>query len=70
MIDKILDVIGRIPSTNARISVTLLIWLGTAIWVWCGGEPPIEFLGTIVIMSGLDAAQFYGKRVTHSNGQS
>lgn len=61
---KVNDFIRDIPSTQIRILFTVAVWVGTAIWVWAGGVPPGLFLGAIIGMSGLDAAQHYGKRVT------
>lgn len=61
---KIIKFIGELPTTKIRILFTVAIWVGTAIWVFTGGMPSIEFLGTIVAMSGLDAVQHIGKRAT------
>ncbi len=60
----IIKFIGDLPTTKIRILFTVAIWVGTAIWIWSGGLPSIEFLGTIVAMSGLDAVQHIGKRAT------
>lgn len=64
VIDKVFERLGTFPTTEARIAITLVIWLGTAIWVWSGGNPDMEFLGAIIAMSGLDALTFAAKRQT------
>lgn len=62
---KVHKTIAELPTTNARISVTLIIWFVTAARYWFGGwEPSWEFLTTITVMSGLDAVQFRTKRQT------
>lgn len=62
--------LASLPSTNARIAVTLLCVLGTAARYWSSAswEPSVEWLAFLAAMSGLDAAQFYAKRVTFKNG--
>jgi len=78
--NTLIDWLGKIPTTNARIIVTLLLALGTAIRYWVSGhmmltgptagqwvqgwEPSWEWLAFLVTMSGLDAAQFLSKRAT------
>jgi hypothetical protein len=66
IINFLMELLGKLPTTNARIAATLAIWLATGIWViGFGGDPSYEFLGTIIVMSGLDAVQFNAKRKTH-----
>lgn len=58
--------IGKMPSTNVRIAVSLLLILATGIRVlvsWTA--PPWEWLAFLGVLSGLDAAQFHGKRLTY-----
>lgn len=69
--DRVWDLLGRLPSTNARIAVTLILWVATgvkAIVIW--EAPPWEWLIALFAMAGLDTAQYYGKRVTHHNGEA
>jgi hypothetical protein len=58
--------LSKLPSTNARIAMTLLIVFGTAFkyWVSTTWEPSWEWLSFLLMMSGLDAAQFHSKRKT------
>lgn len=67
--DWIFDKLRALPTTEARIVFTLIIWMGTAIAVWAGRDIGIEFLGAIIAMSGLDAAQYIGKRKTEPLNQ-
>ena len=39
--DKVLEWLGKLPSTNARIAVTLCVVVGTAFRYWWS-EPPWE----------------------------
>lgn len=67
--DRVLVWLGKVPTTNARIVVTLVVIVGTAIRYWWNGtwEPSGEWLTFLVAMSGVDVAQFHSKRVTHSD---
>ena len=63
--ERLWDLLARLPSTNARIAVTLLLWVATGVKVlvtWTA--PPIEWLGALFAMAGLDTAQFSAKRWT------
>jgi hypothetical protein len=64
--DRVLDLLGRLPSTNTRIAATILLALGTGVKIWVSStwEPTVQWLSFLVAMSGIDAAQFYGKRKT------
>lgn len=68
--DRILDWLGRLPSTNARIFATILCELGTAVRYWwsAGGpnqwEPSMVWLAFLATMAGIDTAQFNVKRKT------
>jgi hypothetical protein len=66
MLSKLMDVLAKMPSTNARIAMTLVIALGTAIKYWASGswEPSVEWLAFMVTMAGIDALQYHGKRRT------
>ena len=63
---KFLAWLGALPTTQARVGVTLALALGTAIRYWAGGgwEPSWEWLTFIAAMSGLDVTQFGVKRGT------
>ena len=57
--------LAKLPTTNARIAVTILLMLATGIMTlirWT--TPPIEWLGFLALSAGLDVAQFHSKRVT------
>ena len=65
---KLNDWLGRFPSTNGRIALTLVCVLLTAIAYCIAWEAPatgweawLTFLG---VMSGLDSMQFFAKRKT------
>lgn len=65
---RLTDWLATLPSTNARIAVTLLCVFGTAVRYWSssGWVPDAGWLTFLAAMSGIDVVQFYGKRVTHS----
>jgi len=69
--------LADVPTTNLRIVVTLAVYVATAA-VYLGlaigrlfqldakvWAPNWDWLAFIAVMSGLDAAQFVGKRKTH-----
>lgn len=66
--ERLNEWLGRFPSTNGRIALTLVCVLITAI-SYCiawdapasGWEAWLTFLG---VMSGLDSVQFFAKRKT------
>jgi len=66
--NRILDWLGKLPSTNARIVVSLLLAIGTGVKYWTarpdGWEPCIPWLAFLISMMGLDVAQYAAKRVT------
>ncbi len=65
---KIVDFIGRLPTTNLRISSSIIMALGTWVKVLATGwEPTVAWLGFLVAWAGIDAAQFTAKRMTHIN---
>ena len=69
--DRVLDWMGKLPTTNARIAATIgamLATTGTYLVLAAVGkpwEPSWEWLGFLVTMSGLDVTQFFAKRKTH-----
>jgi hypothetical protein len=71
----IMDWIGKLPTTNARIAITLLLAVATGIryeasnlaffsYVVAPWSPSLEWLGFLIAMAGLDVAQFTSKRFT------
>lgn len=64
--NKLMDLLARLPSTNARIAMTLLLALGTGVKYWSSGvwEPSVEWLAFLVAWAGIDVAQFAAKRKT------
>jgi hypothetical protein len=55
------------PSTNGRIFMTLGVFLGTAVRYWTSEtwKPSYEWLAFLIVMAGLDVAQFAKKRETY-----
>lgn len=61
------DLWGRLPTTQARVTVTLGAVMATTIryvWSHTGWVPDTMWLGFLLAMSGVDAAQFLAKRTT------
>ena len=78
--NKVFEIWGHLPTTAARITVTLLAVLATTIryvtsheHVLANGsvtaywEPSYSWLGFLIVMSGLDAASWLSKRMTDSS---
>jgi len=64
--DRLWALWGKLPTTQVRITVTLGAVVATTVkyvlsstWV-----PSYEWLGFLVLMSGVDAAQWLAKRTT------
>jgi hypothetical protein len=59
--------LAKLPSTNARIAMTLVLAFGTGVkyWVSTTWEPSWEWLSFLVLWAGLDVAQFATKRTTY-----
>ena len=79
MIERFLLLWGKLPTTQARVTVTLAAFIATTIryvvsevHVLANGsvtsywQPSYEWLGFLVIMSGIDGLQYFGKRMTDS----
>ena len=69
-IEPLLDLLAKLPSTNSRIALTLVLAMGTGIRYWVSQgpepwEPNWEWLAFLTAMAGLDVAQFTAKRKTH-----
>ena len=62
--DKLLKWLGSLPTTQARIAVTLALAIGTAVRYWTSATwvPSLEWLGFLACYAGLDVAQFTSKR--------
>jgi hypothetical protein len=57
--------LADMPSTNARIFMTLIVFGGTAIKYWYTNKAPDNnWLIFISVMAGVDALQFGAKRAT------
>ena len=78
--EKLLDLWGKLPTTPVRITVTLCCVIATTVRYILSHEhvlpngtvesfwqPSLEWLGFLVAMSGLDAAQYVGKRATDAS---
>jgi len=68
--ERLIGWLAKLPTTNTRIAVTLLLCVGTAVKYWASRtwEPSWDWLAFLVVMSGLDVAQFHSKRKTHISG--
>lgn len=65
--DRLNGWLATVPSTNARIVVTLALVVGTAIRFWWKGAPASgweAWLAFLATMSGIDGAVFFAKRKT------
>lgn len=57
--------LADLPTTNARIGMTLFIFLGTAVKYWITDKAPdTQWLIFIAAMAGVDALQYGAKRAT------
>ena len=66
IVDKALEILSKVPTTQLRIIVTLALVIGTAIKIWTSQDwsPEWDWLLFLGGMSGLDVLQHYGKRKT------
>ena len=65
IIDKIFDLISKVPTTATRVVITILLTIATGVMYFATAFiPSYEWLGFLALMSGLDVAQFYSKRKT------
>lgn len=65
--DWIIERIANANTTNVRILFTILVYGATAfryLTATDGWEPSLEWLGMLLGMAGIDAAQWLGKRKT------
>lgn len=66
MMDRFLALVGKIPTTQGQAVVSWSLWLMTGIryittstWL-----PSYEWLGALLLLSGVSTAQFTAKRIT------
>jgi hypothetical protein len=78
VIDRFLELIGKLPTTQSRVIVTLGAFLlttlryvasnlsvaGMTVPPW---RPSYEWLGFLAVMSGLDVGAFMAKRTTDAS---
>jgi len=66
VIDRLLDSWGKLPTTQVRVSVTLGAVIATTVRYVLSNtwHPTYDWLGFLLLMSGVDAAQFLVKRTT------
>ena len=59
--------LATLPTTNARIALSLLMATSTCIRVVAvGWDPSWEWLTFLTAWAGLDVLQFWAKRTTHT----
>lgn len=63
---KLWSIVEKMPSTNTRIAVSLILALATGARVIVSHDwtPGYEWLGFLTLMMGLDVVQFTQKRKT------
>lgn len=61
--------IGKFPTTNGRIALTMGLVIGTAVKYWTSADwkPSYEWLAFLAAMAATDVIQFSQKRKTHSD---
>ena len=66
MMDRFLAFVGKIPTTQGQAVISWMLWLSTgsrylasSSWV-----PSYEWLGALLLLSGVSTAQFVAKRTT------
>ena len=65
IIDKVFDLISKVPTTALRVVITILLTVATGVMYFTTAfVPSYEWLGFLALMSGLDVAQFHSKRKT------
>lgn len=65
IIDKVFDLISKVPTTALRVVITILLTVATGVMYFATAFiPSYEWLGFLALMSGLDVAQFHSKRKT------
>jgi hypothetical protein len=71
--ERLFELWGKFPTTQARVTMTLgcvlltgLRYVVSGLWVVVPWEPSYEWLGFLLLMSGVDAIQYLGKRTTDS----
>ena len=70
MIERTLELWGKLPTTQVRVTVTLCAVVATTVRYVAshtGWVPDMQWLGFLLLMSGVDAAQFLVKRATDTD---
>ena len=64
--ERSFEVIGKMPTTQFRIVVTIVMMLGTAAKYWMSAtwQPSVPWLGFLSVMAGVDTAQHVAGRLT------
>jgi hypothetical protein len=64
--NRVFDLLSKLPTTNSRIAVTLLLYIATGVVTMATGAFPGGYTwgAVLIVMAGLDATQFIGKRQT------
>jgi hypothetical protein len=67
--DWMLTRISELNITNFRTMFTMVFLWGPTCWRYVtaepnGWKPSIDWLGALLVMSGIDSLQYYGKRKT------
>lgn len=64
--DRFLTLVGKIPTTQGQAVISWLLWVSTggryltsSTWI-----PSYEWLGALLLLSGVSTAQFVAKRTT------
>ena len=69
--DRLMEWLGKLPSTNARIAISLCCIVLTAVTYcihWAAPDGGWEmWLAFLAALSGLDAVQFFAKRKTDAS---
>jgi hypothetical protein len=64
-VNRLIEWLGKVPTTQARVVVTILCVVATTVRYIIGGwVPNLDWLGFLAVMSGLDVTQYYAKRAT------
>lgn len=66
MMDRFLELVGKIPTTQGQAVISWMLWLstGTRYLASSNWVPSYEWLGALLLLSGVSTAQFVAKRTT------
>ena len=64
--ERTFEIVGKMPTTQFRIMVTIVMMLGTAVRYWTSitWQPSVPWLGFLSVMAGVDTAQHVAGRLT------